>query len=157
MARTRLKEPMKPDCGSFPSLSLPLFDMLDQKKRNNVKRAGAKQVPVFRVFFTPLWGEAGCCCRSSIDSKKFEEERKPGRKLSWIRLSFQTNCCAESVVGPQRAQRGRSSISVAISQLANSKYRVHTASSLCMVRYVRWRKAFRRNHFELVWLQIMTK
>lgn len=56
-------KPMKHDCNSSLSVSLPLFDMLD-RERGLVKITHASDRTQYLWIFVPVWGQVRLFCQS---------------------------------------------------------------------------------------------
>lgn len=59
----RFNKPMKHDCNSSLSVSLPLFDMLD-REREPVKITHASDRTQYLWIFVPVWGQVRLFCQS---------------------------------------------------------------------------------------------
>lgn len=59
----RFNKPMKHDCNSSLSVSLPLFDMLD-RERGLVKITHASDRTQYLWIFVPVWGQVRLFCQS---------------------------------------------------------------------------------------------
>lgn len=59
----RFNKPMKHDCNSSLSVSLPLFDMLD-RERGSVKITHAFDRTQYLWIFVPVWGQVRLFCQS---------------------------------------------------------------------------------------------
>lgn len=59
----RFNKPMKHDCNSSLSVSLPLFDMLD-RERGSVKITHASDRTQYLWIFVPVWGQVRLFCQS---------------------------------------------------------------------------------------------
>lgn len=59
----RFNKPMKHDCNSSLSVSLPLFDMLD-RERGSVKITHASDRTQYLWIFAPVWGQVRLFCQS---------------------------------------------------------------------------------------------
>ena len=59
----RFNKPMKHDCNSSLSVSLPLFDMLD-RERGLVKITHASDRTQYLCIFVPVWGQVRLFCQS---------------------------------------------------------------------------------------------
>lgn len=59
----RFNKPMKHDCNSSLSVSLPLFDMLD-RERGSVKITHASDRTQHLSIFVPVWGQVRLFCQS---------------------------------------------------------------------------------------------
>ena len=72
----RFNKPMKHDCNSSLSVSLPLFDMLD-RERGLVKITHASDRTQYLWIFVPVWGQVRLFCQSinrSITRIYFDEK-----------------------------------------------------------------------------------
>ena len=59
----RFNKPMKHDCNSSLSVSLPLFDMLD-RERGSDKITHASDRTQYLWIFVPVWGQVRLFCQS---------------------------------------------------------------------------------------------
>ena len=77
----RFNKPMKHDCNSSLSVSLPLFDMLD-RERGLVKITHASDRTQYLWIFVPVWGQVRLFCQSinrsvlAITRIYFDEKNK---------------------------------------------------------------------------------